>query len=41
MDLLSFVIGILVGIAFCGLVPAIPLALRGALYRTRYKIVEG
>ena len=36
MNLLEFVIGILVGFAFSGLVPEIPLAFRGAIKKKRY-----
>lgn len=36
MNLLEFSIGILVGLAFSGLWPEIPLAFRGAIKKTKY-----
>jgi len=36
MNLLEFAIGILVGFAFSGLVPELPLAFRGAIKKKKY-----
>jgi len=35
MNLLEFAVGALIGIAFSGLVPEIPLALRGAIRKSK------